>query len=122
MPKILIQGRWKFGRLGNSGRRYETCGTSGRLKIAIAPPPHPGHPTSTGTMVDDWSPDREVVSQVLVLQSEFVVKSSDKFGGASVTVEVISDKSAVVTVLDGTIIPVGAGAPEEPEVEVSGSI
>lgn len=50
-------------------------------------PPHPGHPTSTGTTVS-WS-SLVVVIQVLVVKSELVMSSVENPAGASVTVPVI---------------------------------
>ena len=71
MPNTLMQGKWNFGKPGNPGIWKDTLGISGRFHITIPPGkgPHPGHPTITGTIVDDLSFDLEVVSQVLVDQS-----------------------------------------------------
>jgi hypothetical protein len=70
MPNILIQGKWNFGRPGNSSISKDTDGISGRLHTTMPPGIglHPGHPAITGTIVDDLSSDLEVVSQVFVDQ------------------------------------------------------
>jgi len=84
-----MQGNETVGSPGKPGNRKDTSGIGGKFHSMIPPPlpPHPGHPTMTGTTVC-W-PSFSVVSQMFSVHAVLVAPSVEASVGAIVSVEVI---------------------------------
>jgi hypothetical protein len=94
MPRIVMQGRWNEGNVGNLnfGDWKDMCGIWGRPHRTITSwrPLQPGQPTRTGTTVE--VPPSSVVIYVLPVHEDSVTVSIENSSGTVAIVEVIVSK------------------------------